>query len=857
MRATRERLGATLALCCLAALTPVFSDARDISEIDRILAPVAEYKGGTGTEALAAVEKLIRESQGIAEQRKHIELRLAGMLESDISLDAKLFICRQLWFIGTADSVPAVAKLLLDEQTADMACYAIGQNESPEAGEALREAMEKVSPGVQVRIINLLGDRRDGQAVKVMAPLVFGADEQVAEAVVAALGKIGGGEAVAALGRARAEGGAELRLAATDAYLRCAEDLAAAGRKGESAAIYRELTGEEEAPFVRSAAVKGLADTGDPDAVGIVAAALRDSDRMVRTTARGCVRTMEGEGVTERFAAELAKISGAERIGLLGALADRGDPAALGAVTASAEDGDVEVRKAALQAVGKLGDVSSAPFLVEVIGGDAGTAEMLEALRSLEMLGGEGVDDAIVESMLASEPAVRARLIGALSNRNAAGAVPELLKEAAGADAGVRKAAFRALGRLAEPRDLSLLLTLLVNLPDDQGRREAERAVVAVARKGTGRTGRSGPVLRVLQAGNSTVVRCSLLRVLGGIADVESLHALDASLKDGDPTIYDTAVRELASWPSADAAPALAGVFGDAQSRTHRILSLRGFVRLLNLPSQELAVQKTLDMYKAVVAHVKLPEEKKLFLSGLANVAHPEALEIAAAYVNYDDGVRAEAVLAALKIAGGVSASHPEQAKAVAQRVLSLASGDLARERAGEIIKIIAGFGDYMTAWQVCGPFGEPGDDYQQLLETAFGPEKPGGPSLNWRIMPAGQDLARAWVLDVSGIFGGERRVAYLRTWVNSETQQQVRLDMGSDDGLKVWLNGALVHANSVTRGFEPGSDKVDVSLLEGWNDLLVKLVQNTESRRFCARLRTLDGVAVSTAYVDCMREMD
>ncbi|UCG46245.1 MAG: HEAT repeat domain-containing protein [Phycisphaerales bacterium] len=857
MTAARKRLGAMLALCCLAASAAACRAAADESEIDRILAPVADYKGGTGTEALAAVEKLIRESQGIAERRKHIELRLAGMLESDISLDAKLFICRQLWFIGTADSVPAVAKLLLDEQTADMACYAIGQNESEEAGEALREALGKVSPGVQVRIINLLGDRRDRQAVDAMAPLVFGADEQVSEAVVAALGKIGGGEAIAMLGRARAEGGSDLKLAATDAYLRCAEDLAAAGRKGESAAIYRELTGEEEEPFVRSAAVKGLADTGGPDAVGIVVAALQDSDRMVRTTARGCVRTMEGEGVTERFAAELAKISGAERIGLLGALADRGDPAALGAVMAFAEDGDVEVRKAALQAVGKLGDVSSVPLLVKAVGGDAGSVEMLAARRSLELLGGEGVDDAIVESMLASEPSVRARLIGVLSNRNAAGAVPELLKEAAGPEAGVRKAAFRALGRLAEPRDLSLLLTLLVNLPEDQGRREAERAVVAVARKGAGRMGRTDPVLRVLQARKSTGVRCSLLRVLGGIADVESLYALEASLKDPDPTIYDTAVRELANWPNADAAPALAGVFGDAKSRTHRILSLRGFVRLLNLPSQDLAVQKKLDMYKAAVAHVELPEEKKLFLAGLANVAHPEALEIAAAYVNYDDGVRAEAVLAAIRIARGVCGSHPDKAKAVARRVLTLAAGDLASERAEEIIKIIAGFGDYMTAWQVCGPFGGQAGDYQQLFDTAFGPEKPGAGPLNWRLMPAGRDLARPWVLDVSSIFGGEQRVAYLRTWVNSETQQQVRLEIGSDDGVKVWLNGALVHANTVTRSFEPGSDRVDLSLQKGWNYLLVKLARNGESWLFCARLRTLDGSAVGTAGVDCMREMD
>ena len=49
-----------------------------------------------------------------------------------------------------------------------------------------------------------------------------------------------------------------------------------------------------------------------------------------------------------------------------------------------------------------------------------------------------------------------------------------------------------------------------------------------------------------------------------------------------------------------------------------------------------------------------------------------------------------------------------------------------------------------------------------------------------------------------------------------------------SDDGVKLWLNGELVHQNNLTRGLNPGEDKADVTLNEGWNTCLMKITQGT-----------------------------
>jgi hypothetical protein len=84
--------------------------------------------------------------------------------------------------------------------------------------------------------------------------------------------------------------------------------------------------------------------------------------------------------------------------------------------------------------------------------------------------------------------------------------------------------------------------------------------------------------------------------------------------------------------------------------------------------------------------------------------------------------------------------------------------------------------------------------------------------------------------------------VAYARTWVRSEQRRPARLELGSDDGIKVWLNRRVVHTNNTFRGLQPGSDKLQVTLNAGWNPLLLKVTQLNQGWAFCLRLLRPDG---------------
>ncbi|MEK7474091.1 MAG: ThuA domain-containing protein [Candidatus Coatesbacteria bacterium] len=143
-----------------------------------------------------------------------------------------------------------------------------------------------------------------------------------------------------------------------------------------------------------------------------------------------------------------------------------------------------------------------------------------------------------------------------------------------------------------------------------------------------------------------------------------------------------------------------------------------------------------------------------------------------------------------------------------------------------------ASFEDYITAWEVAGPFTKAGTGGRALFGEVFPPETPGATGVAWRAVTAEGGPP---VVDLLKAVGGEERVAYLRATVESPVDQDAALELGTDDGVKVWLNGAVVHANDVMRGLEPGSDSVAVKLVKGANTILMKITQGGGGWEACA----------------------
>ncbi|HEU4754366.1 MAG TPA: alpha-L-rhamnosidase N-terminal domain-containing protein, partial [Armatimonadota bacterium] len=78
---------------------------------------------------------------------------------------------------------------------------------------------------------------------------------------------------------------------------------------------------------------------------------------------------------------------------------------------------------------------------------------------------------------------------------------------------------------------------------------------------------------------------------------------------------------------------------------------------------------------------------------------------------------------------------------------------------------------------------------------------------------------------------------AYLQTTLISPDRREVELKLGSDDALKVWLNGKPVLSHLLDRAAAPDQDTARVTLEPGPNRLLAKVVQGHSKWEFYFRL--------------------
>jgi hypothetical protein len=165
-----------------------------------------------------------------------------------------------------------------------------------------------------------------------------------------------------------------------------------------------------------------------------------------------------------------------------------------------------------------------------------------------------------------------------------------------------------------------------------------------------------------------------------------------------------------------------------------------------------------------------------------------------------------------------------------------LDAGDL-RRRWNERWKRSAS--EYLRQWHVIGPFqGEnPGhvsldlrtpleDDFRKRadgsveLSAAY---RAGGRTLKWQPTPA-TDLVRGFV-DIAATIGSANwSVAYAYAEVREPDPREALLRCGSDDGIRVWLNGLLVHSHDTGRAYRMDSDLFPVRFRAGTNRILVKV---------------------------------
>jgi len=384
-----------------------------------------------------------------------------------------------------------------------------------------------------------------------------------------------------------------------------------------------------------------------------------------------------------QLAAELSKLPAPSQIMLLGILVAKGDKSALPAARSAAKSENLEVRVAGLVAIGKLGDTSVVPLLIE--SALSGTPAAGRAREGLEQVSGAGVDEAIVAAMEHAALPARNVLIEVLEARGAVAAVPALLKQAEQQDASLRAAALRALGRLAAPTDISALIALALKTAKGRDREDVEKAIVLVCNMHDAQH-QADPVLAAYSAA-AKAERLALLPVLGRIGGPKALKVVKDAIRSSDAELADAGIRALCRWPDPSVAGKLLEFAAGAANKDHRILALRAYVRVITTPAA-IPDSKTLEALDKVMRMASRDEDKRLILSRSGSVRSAETVQWLLPYLD-DNSLAGEASKTIVDLARRQELFTPNRAEFVKalQKVIEAHGDPGAVEQAKRILQ--------------------------------------------------------------------------------------------------------------------------------------------------------------------------
>jgi len=183
---------------------------------------------------------------------------------------------------------------------------------------------------------------------------------------------------------------------------------------------------------------------------------------------------------------------------------------------------------------------------------------------------------------------------------------------------------------------------------------------------------------------------------------------------------------------------------------------------------------------------------------------------------------------------------------------------------AADLVAYLAGLQEAVipaVGFRVLGPF--PNVRPEQRTND-FGPEKQaaapdfsaqhatfGMKQVGWVRADARVGATGVPQLDIRKLAGDAQLPAdnvlfYFATVAESASAQKATLQIGSDDGVQVWVNGRKVHDHKVTRALAAAQDKVEVDLQAGRNLILLKVDQGNGDAGLTLAIEAKANVTIS-----------
>lgn len=406
------------------------------------------------------------------------------------------------------------------------------------------------------------------------------------------------------------------------------------------------------------------------------------------------------------------------------------------------------------------------------------------------------------------------------------------------------------LGKTGTAKALPLLVSAL-DAPEITVRQAAFDALVAYRHPDATRG------LQEMWRRANPTQRVMLLRVFVARKEPTAPQLLRQSATDPNPEIRTTALTLMGELDD----PTFEPVLWEAATKGSDAIKGIALSSYLSLAERRARRGETAQARAMFERALQLAEQNDLLelrsraLSGLALLGDLQSLPLVERYLQQTNPPR-EALLAAVAIAETLMRQGKKtDATALARRVLSLRPprdvGNRASQllvRLGEDPSAIPRSQGFLCHWWLLGPLPNPDNrsfDQAFIDETSLAPlgmetVRVDNRLLRWREIRIADPQG---VVDLTQFFRQTEWVAcYAYTEFVVDRDMDAELRLGSDDSVKVWLNGQLVHQFGGMRGLTVDQDRVRVRLRKGVNRLLLKVTQGGGGWEFCVRLTDLQG---------------
>ncbi|MCL3779520.1 DUF1080 domain-containing protein [Prolixibacteraceae bacterium JC049] len=607
---------------------------------------------------------------GKEECRAFMEKSFLDALSRANNKEVKAFYIHQLKLVATNASVGALKSYLSDERLCDPATQTLLAIKSADAITALDNALTSSTGKQQIRLVKAAAESRSTANLDAVIKLAGSKDKTLRKEAQLALAQMGAPKAYSTLWNAakKANFTWESTIAA-EAFVIYAERLAQNGHtKLAEKAVLSYVKAAKKANQLSQAASMlrvYINQIGTP-AMSTILAEAQSSHKAYREAILHHAQKAGGIAETRQWI-ELAKSANADvKTDVVAMLGRRGCPVATQFVVAQLADNAAPVRQAAITALAQLEGTAAVPTLIKHMSGNQDVNHTKSTLFYLLDKAHVGPVATAIET---ANGAAKAALVEIVANKAANQYFDKVMALTNASDAKVKAAAFKSLQNLAQAKDLSALIELLLSANDDNVK-ATQMAVVASARQIKKNKQQVAPLLKALENTSKKERIITILPYLGGQQALKAVSQLFQSDK-----YKDAAFDALVNWKDHTASASLYQICKQ-QKGNYTQQAFNGFMKQVTKSS--LPVDQKLLQYRKIMPFATSTKAKNQVLKAIGKVPTITALMYVAPFLNdskLQQAASRAAMFIALPASGSKAGLYGDNVKKVLEKAANIMSG--------------------------------------------------------------------------------------------------------------------------------------------------------------------------------------